>query len=110
VEGTSPGVVAGHAGPLGPERTRLRALVTAAEQQDYLALLGVSEWATRLAAQRALDARRVELDSLRARYPGADVLPTLFAALDELGGLLSDVGAWERYVGALRAAYLRPAT
>ncbi|MBI5515654.1 MAG: response regulator transcription factor [Deltaproteobacteria bacterium] len=98
------------AGPLGAERTRVRALLEAGEQRDFFAVLGLSQWATRAAARVALDARRVELDTLRARYPSLDALPTLFAILDEVGQLLQDPEAWERYTLAIRAVGDGPGT
>ncbi len=91
----------------GPERTRLRALVEAARRKDHLAVLGVSPFATRAAVQVALDARRTELDALRARNPSADTLPLVAASLDELSRMIHDASAWERYVSTLRASSLR---
>ncbi len=96
-------------GPVGPERTRVRALAEAAARRDVCALLGVSEWATRAAAQSALDARRAEIDALRARYPVMEPLAALQTALDEAGALLTDAGAWERYAASLRVSPSREA-
>lgn len=90
--------------PPGPERTRMRTLLEAADRRDLLALLGVSAWATRRAAQLALDTRRAEVDVLRARYGLSEALHPIYAALDEAAQLLGDVGAWERYASALRSA------
>lgn len=88
--------------PPGPERTRLRALVEAATRHDLLVVLGVSAWATRRAAQSALEVRRSEVDTIRARFVVSEALAPVYAALDEAGKLLTAVGAWERYVAALR--------
>ncbi len=99
----------GHAtaGAPGPERTRLRALVEAARRKDLMAVLGVSPFATRTAVQMALDARRAELDAIRARSPTAEALPLVLAALDDLTRMIHDPASWERYVSALRASSLR---
>ncbi len=99
----------GHAtaGAPGPERTRLRALVEAARRKDLMAVLGVSPFATRTAVQMALDARRAELDAIRARSPTAEALPLVMAALDDLTRMIHDPASWERYVSALRASSLR---
>ena len=88
--------------PPGPERTRLRALVEAATRHDLLVVLGVSAWATRRAAQAALEVRRSEVDVIRARFIVSEALAPVYAALDEAGKLLTAAGAWERYVAALR--------
>lgn len=88
--------------PPGPERTRLRALVEAGARHDLLVVLGVSAWATRRAAQAALEVRRSEVDTLRARFIVSEALAPVYAALDEAGKLLTAAGAWERYVAALR--------
>jgi hypothetical protein len=90
------------ASTLAQERTRVRALIEAAEAQDLFALLGVSEWTTRGAALEALEARRTEVAGLRARHPDVSGLLTVSGALDELARLLGDALAWERYVQALR--------
>lgn len=90
--------------PPGPERTRMRTLVEAADRRDLLALLGVSAWATRRAAQLALDTRRAEVDVLRARHALSAALQPVYAALDEASQILGDVGAWERFSTALRGA------
>jgi hypothetical protein len=90
-------------GALAQERTRVRALVEAAEARDYFALLGVSEWSTRRAALEGLEARRTEFAGLRSRHPDVPGLATVNGVLDELATMLSDSGAWERYVRALRA-------
>lgn len=90
--------------PPGPERTRMRTLLEAADRRDLLALLGVSAWATRRAAQVALDTRRAEVDVLRARYGLTEALQPVYTALDEAAQLLGDAGAWERYASALRSA------
>lgn len=95
------------AGAPGPERTRLRALVEAARRKDLMAVLGVSPFATRTAVQMALEARRAELDAIRARSPTADALPLVLAALDDLTRMIHDPASWERYVSALRASSLR---
>jgi hypothetical protein len=99
----------GHApaGAPGPERTRLRTLLEAARRKDLMAVLGVSPFATRSAALMALDARRAELDALRARNPTAETLPVVLASLDDLGRMIHDPQSWERYVAALRASSLR---
>ena len=91
----------------GPERTRLRALVEAARRKDLMAVLGVSPFATRTAVQLALDARRAEVDAIRARSPTAEALPQVLSALDELTRMTQDQASWERYVSALRASSLR---
>ena len=91
----------------GPERTRLRALLEAARRKDLLAVLGVSPFATRSAGLLALDARRAEVDAIRARNPNAEALALVGGALDELARLLQDVSSWERYAMALRASSLR---
>ncbi len=91
----------------GPERTRLRALVEAARRKDLMAVLGVSPFATRTAVQLALDARRAEVDAIRARSPTAEALPLVLSALDELTRMTQDQSSWERYVSALRASSLR---
>jgi hypothetical protein len=91
----------------GPERTRLRALVEAARRKDLLAVLGVSPFATRGAALAALEARRTEVDAIRARAPTAEALPVVAVALDELSRMLSDPLTWERYVSTMRASALR---
>lgn len=88
--------------PPGPERTRLRALVEAATRHDLLVVLGVSAWATRRAAQSALEVRRSEVDTIRARFIVSEALAPVYAALDEAAKLLTVAGAWERYVAALR--------
>ena len=88
--------------PPGPERTRLRALVEAATRHDLLVVLGVSAWATRRAAQSALEVRRSEVDTIRARFIVSEALSPVYAALDEAAKLLTGAGAWERYVAALR--------
>jgi CheY-like chemotaxis protein len=88
--------------PPGPERTRLRALVEAATRHDLLVVLGVSAWATRRAAQAALEVRRSEVDTIRARFVVSEALSPVYAALDEAAKLLTAAGAWERYVAALR--------
>ncbi|MDO9015442.1 MAG: hypothetical protein Q7V43_00940 [Myxococcales bacterium] len=88
--------------PPGPERTRLRALVEAATRHDLLVVLGVSAWATRRAAQSALEVRRSEVDTIRARFVVSEALSPVYAALDEAAKLLAATGAWERYVSALR--------
>lgn len=88
--------------PPGPERTRLRALVEAATRHDLLVVLGVSAWATRRAAQSALEVRRSEVDTIRARFIVSEALSPVYAALDEAAKLLTVAGAWERYVAALR--------
>jgi hypothetical protein len=90
-----------------PERTRLRALLEAARRKDLLAVLGVSPFATRSAGLLALDARRAEVDAIRARNPNAEALALVGGALDELARLLQDVASWERYATALRASSLR---
>ena len=90
-------------GALAQERTRLRALVEAAEARDVFALLGVSEWSTRRAAIDGLEARRAELTGLRSRHPDAARLADVQTALDELGGMLTDSASWARYVAAVRA-------
>ena len=90
-----------------PERTRLRALLEAARRKDLLAVLGVSPFATRSAGLLALDARRAEVDAIRARNPNAEALALVGGALDELARLLQDVSSWERYAMALRASSLR---
>jgi len=89
--------------PPGPERTRMRTLIEAAERRDLLALLGVSPWATRRAAQLALETRRAEADVLRARYAVSEVLKPVYGALDDTATLLADAGSWERYAAALRS-------
>lgn len=91
----------------GPERTRLRALHEAARRKDLLAVLGVSPFATRSAGLLALDARRAEVDAIRARNPSAEALSLVGGALDELARLLQDTASWERYTSALRASSLR---
>lgn len=91
----------------GPERTRLRALLEAARRKDLLAVLGVSPFATRSAGLLALDARRTEVDAIRARNPNAEALSLVSGALDELARLLQDMASWERYTMALRASSLR---
>jgi len=91
-----------HQLPPGVERVRLRALLEAATRHDHLALLGVSPWATPAAAQSALDARRAELDAMRARYGASEALRPLYTALDEAAALLGDTAAWERFVAALQ--------
>jgi CheY-like chemotaxis protein len=88
--------------PPGPERTRLRALVEAATRHDLLVVLGVSAWATRRAAQSALEVRRSEVDTIRARFIVSEALAPVYSALDEAAKLLTVAGAWERYVAALR--------
>jgi hypothetical protein len=88
--------------PPGPDRTRLRALVEAATRHDLLVVLGVSAWATRRAAQSALEVRRSEVDTIRARFVVSEALSPVYAALDEAAKLLAATGAWERYVSALR--------
>lgn len=103
LEGPAHDMESAHAPP-GPERTRMRTLLEAADRRDLLALLGVSPWATRRAAQLALDTRRAEVDVLRARYALSEPLQPVYTALDEAGQLLGDVGAWERYASALRSA------
>jgi len=91
----------------GPERTRLRALLEAARRRDLLAVLGVSPFATRGAGLLALEARRAEVDAIRARNPNAEALSQVSAALDGLAGLLTDTAGWERYTLALRGSSLR---
>jgi len=88
----------------GPERTRLRALHEAARRRDFLAVLGVSPFATRSAGILALDARRAEVDAIRARNPNAETLSLVVEALDELARMLQDATSWERYTSALRAS------
>lgn len=90
--------------PLGPERTRVRALLEASERRDLLVLLGLSPWATRGAALAALDARRDEVDLLRTRYALSEGLQPIYAALDDAAQLLQDPAAWDRYAAALRMA------
>jgi hypothetical protein len=90
-------------GALAQERTRVRALVEAAQSRDYFALLGVSEWSTRRAALEGLEARRTEFAGIRSRHPDAPGLDAVAAVLDELATMHADAGAWERYVAALRA-------
>ncbi len=89
-------------GLVGSERTRVRALTEAAARRDICALLGVSEWATRSAALAALDARRVEVDAFRVRYPVMESLTDLYTALDETAGILMETAGWERYTASLR--------
>lgn len=86
----------------GAERSRLRVLSDAAERGDHLAVLGISQWATRISAQTALHQRRRELETMRARHAQSETIRTLFAALDAIDGLLKDPAGWERYVKALR--------
>lgn len=88
--------------PLFYERTRVRALIEAAESRDFFALLGVSEWSTRGAALEALDARRTEVAGLRARHPDVPGLATVTNTLDEVARLLDDAEAWNRYTHAIR--------
>lgn len=101
VEGVAHSLADGQVPP-GPERTRLRALTEAAARRDLLVVLGVSAWATRRAAQAALEARRAEVDTIRARFTANEALTPVYAALDEAQKLLSVAGTWERYVAALR--------
>lgn len=89
-------------GPPGPERTRVRALVEAAERKDLLTLLGVSPWATQRAAQFALESRRAEVDEIRARHGVTKVLLPVYEALDEVAAVIENGRAWERYASALR--------
>lgn len=89
-------------GPPGPERTRMRALVEAAERKDLLTLLGVSPWATQRAAQLALETRRGEVDEIRARHGVAKVLLPVYEALDEVAQVVENSRVWERYASALR--------
>ena len=91
-----------HLLPPGFERIRLRALIEAATRHDHLALLGLSPWATPAAAGAALEARRAELDAIRARYGASEALRPLYAALDETASLLTDPASWERLVAALQ--------
>lgn len=86
---------------IADERARVRALCEAAAQRDLFALLGVSEWTTRVAARDALVARRLEVDGLAQRHPSSD-FSAVRAALDEIESLVSDGEAWQRYVIALR--------
>ncbi len=106
-EGPSHDSANGAGSSSGPERTRLRALVEAVRRKDLLAVLGVSPFATRTAVQMALDARRAEVDAIRARSPTADSLPVVLAALDDLARMIHDPVTWDRYVMALRASSLR---
>ena len=62
----------------------------------------MSAWATRRAAQSALEVRRSEVDTIRARFVVSEALSPVYAALDEAAKLLAATGAWERYVSALR--------
>ncbi len=101
VEGVAHALADGQVPP-GPERTRLRALVEASTRRDLLVVLGVSAWATRRAAQAALEVRRSEVDTIRARFTVSEALAPVYAALDEAAKLLSVTGTWERYVAALR--------
>lgn len=101
VEGVAHALAEGQVPP-GPERTRLRALVEASTRRDLLVVLGVSAWATRRAAQSALEVRRSEVDTIRARFTVGEALSPVYAALDEAAKLLSVAGTWERYVAALR--------
>lgn len=91
-------------GPPGPERPRVRALLEAAESRDLLALLGVSPWATQRAAQLALESRRAEVDMVRARHGGTQVLQPVYAALDEAALVIENPSAWERYASVMRGA------
>ncbi len=101
VEGVAHALADGQVPP-GPERTRLRALVEASTRRDLLVVLGVSAWATRRAAQAALEVRRSEVDTIRARFTVSEALVPVYAAIDEAAKLLSVAGTWERYVAALR--------
>lgn len=94
----------GTALPPGVERTRLRALIEAANRKDYLVLLGVSAWATRNAASAALASRRTELDAVRARVSAGEGLQSVYTALDEASQLMADAEGWERYTTALRSS------
>jgi len=91
-----------HLLPPGFERVRLRALLEAAKRRDHLALLGLSAWATPAAAAAALEARRAELDAIRARYGASEALRPLYAALEDTATLLGDTTAWDRFVTALQ--------
>lgn len=86
----------------GAERTRLRVLSEAAERGDHLAMLGVSQWATRMSAESALSQRRREIDAMRARHAQSEALDELSGALDVIEELLMNPLAWERYTQSLR--------
>ncbi len=88
---------------IADERARVRALLEASASLDFFAILGISEWATRGAAQRALEARTKEVTGLAARHPGSN-LESITVALEEFAALLERPEAWQRYVDALRAS------
>ncbi len=86
---------------IAEERTRIRALLEAATNKDFFALLGISEWSTRATAQEAIHARRTEVEGLRVRHPQTD-LSSIVSAIEEIQGLQREHEAWSRYVTALR--------
>lgn len=88
---------------IADERARVRALLEASASLDFFAILGISEWATRGAAQRALEARSKEVTGLTARHPASN-LESIRVALEEFAALLERPEAWQRYVDALRAS------
>lgn len=86
---------------IAEERTRIRALLEAASNKDFFALMGISEWSTRSVALDAVKTRLTEVEGLRVRHPQTDLAPVI-QALDEIHALLKQSDAWSRYVAALR--------
>lgn len=103
VEGGTGAVAQAPASALALERSRIRALVEAAEARDFFALLGVSAFASGAAARDALVARSAEVAGLCARHAEVRALPSVVAVLEEIGKMLTNPDAWHRYVSALRA-------